>query len=268
MNKYIRVKNINREFQISADQNLCEKQSLVLRDWQGPDNRLLNGLMLSLFALQSPQLQRLHSLQTYERIYILWVKTRCFPWCCTVCWGWMTSTPTNSALPPTFKPALPTSHRDTHFRALQPPPPKLPRTGGRQAQCCPSLWLLCAGCWQCPTAQQLSVQVNCLSWATTATISKWSYGDLANSLKQRELPLGEATLWNAAFTGTIWPFFFPHRNMLSQQAKSPETMENIPTTAIKLQQISQAILSKSTVCSLLTFPHCRAPSLSLAVMRN
>jgi len=123
-------------------------------------------------------------------------------------------------------------------------------------------------CWQCPTAQQLSVQVNCLSWATTATISKWSYGDLANSLEQRELPLGEATLWNAAFTGTIWPFFFPHRNMLSQQAKSPETMENIPTTAIKLQQISQAILSKRTVCSLLTFPHCRAPSLSLAVMRN
>lgn len=47
---------------------------------------------------------------------------------------------------------------------FKPPPPKLSKTGVKHAQRCLSLWLLHVGNWKFQNAQQLSVQVNCLSW--------------------------------------------------------------------------------------------------------
>ena len=114
---------------------------------------------------------------------------------------------------------------------LQPPSLKFSKTGVKHAQCCLSLWLLHVGNWQFRNTQQLSVQVNCLSWTTTATIFKWSYWDLSNSYEQRTLPQGEATVSNVVFTRAVWPcLLFPRRVCYSRGQTGLEMMENITRT--------------------------------------
>lgn len=110
---------------------------------------------------------------------------------------------------------------------FQPPPPKLSKTAVKHAQCCPSLWLRVGSC-QFQNTQQLSVQVIGLNWATTATVFKWSYGDLSNGNEQRNIPQGEATASNVACTRAVQPccLFQAHLGYSSGQA-ALETTENI-----------------------------------------
>lgn len=148
MNKYIHVKNIDTESKkIYWSEALWEATFGSKTDRSLLIKQFPNGLMLSLFTLQSSQFQKLQSSKLKRDLSTLGGDTGCFSWWGIVCRGWMTSTYTNfPAMSPVFEPALPPSHQDTYFRLF--PAPASKALQDRRKACSMSLWLLHVGNWQ------------------------------------------------------------------------------------------------------------------------
>lgn len=213
MNKYIHVKSIDQE-----SKKIYPLEALWEATFGSKTDRSLlikqfpNGLMLSLFTLQSPQLQKLQSSNLKRDLSTLGGDTGCFSWWGIVCWGWMTNTYTTfPALPPIFETALPPSHQDMHFRHFQAPASKPFQDRSKACWMLSlSLWLLHIGNRQFQNTQQLSVQVSWLNWTTSMTTFKQNYWDLSNSYEQRKLPQGEATASKVVLMRAVWPCLLFH----------------------------------------------------------